>query len=151
MSECRDVAEDFIEELLAKRRCEKAEVSGSLRRGEPYTHDVDIVCADPAKNPRSSMDNPEPNSKISIEKTTRNGCALEVYSANVKHYGALLFSTTEPAGAAIGVRRKASEKGYKLNHYGLWKNDELVASETEDEICMLVHERPCKAPEERGK
>lgn len=151
MSECEEVAEQFIGELLATGKCLKADVTGSLRRGEPYTHDVDVICADPTIPPHTSPY--DSRSKLKQERNIiRNNCKIDLYRANEAHYGALMLMTTSPAGSQIGMRRQAKKKGYKLNHYGIWKDDTIISlGWTEDEICKKILGRPCKPPELRGK
>lgn len=138
---CREVAESVMREKPF--RCE---IAGSLRRGEEYSHDVDIVCADP--------DMPVETERV--ERFAQNSCEIDIYHANPLHFGAMMFSYTGPKGYSIGYRKRAKDMGeakgeeWKLNQYGLYKNGILVASENEEEIYESL-KKTWKAPEERGK
>jgi len=140
MSECRAVAKELIDELIRNGKCTIAEIAGSLRRGEEYTHDVDIVCADPTL----------PKEKQVIKRFKKNSCSIDLDSANPVHFGAMLLTYTGPKGSNIGMRIKAKKKGMKLNQYGLYKNHDLIASETEEEIYSALG-KSWKPPELRGK
>jgi len=138
MSECREVAEEVI-----RKSSLHCMIAGSLRRGEEYTHDVDIVCADPSL----------PENESRITRFEKNTCSIDLYSANPKHFGAMMLTYTgRPAGSNIGLRVKAAKKGMKLNQYGLFNKatGELIASETEEEIFEAL-DHPWKPPEQRGK
>lgn len=140
MSVCRELAEKLKAELLERGQCARAELAGSLRRGEVYSHDVDIVCADPKM----------PMERQRIEKSTINKCKIEVYSAHPIHFGAMLFMYTGPSGYVIGYRKRAKGMNMLLNQYALWKNNKPIAQETEEEIYEALG-KSWKSPEQRGK
>jgi len=90
-----------------------------------------------------------PEMKMEIEHLERDGCKIEVYSANPAHFGPMMLTYTGPSGANIGMRLQAKRKGLLLNQYGLFKGEERIDDNTEDDICMKVLGRPCKLPMDR--
>lgn len=137
MSECREIAEKLI-----RKQPFSCEIVGSLRRGEEYSHDVDIVCADESIPHRTEH----------INRFTENTCSIDLYRAHPDHYGSMILAYTGPQGSTIGMRRQAARKGMILNQYGLFdrQTGEPLAF-TEEEICQKVLNRPCKPPALRGK
>jgi hypothetical protein len=59
---------------------------------------------------------------------------IDVYRTDEDSLGAMKLHLTGPKEYGIYTRMIAKKKGMKLNQYGLFKNDKLVASKTEEEI-----------------
>ena len=149
---CRETGERYVEELLRSGRCTIAEVAGSLRRGRESEHDVDIVCADPSKESVLRHDG-QPQCSFHTKEEVE-GCKIDLYSANPVHYGAMLFTYTGSDSYVIGhrriVKRMGEERGEELimNECGVYKNGELVASETEEDLYRVMG-RNWRPPEQR--
>jgi len=73
---------------------------------------------------------------------------LEFKVTKRKYLGGALLESTGSAEFNIFMRRLAKEKGFKLNHQGLWKDGKLLSGAREDKIFKLLG-LPYIPPEDR--
>ena len=97
---------------------ERAAIVGSVLRDHPTCKDVDVLAV-----PKAGV-KPVALPPVNLFLTTHEG-----WEASVLQYA--------PGMATIGIRAKAKAKGYRLNQYGLYRGEMLVASGA-DEICRLA-------------
>jgi DNA polymerase (family 10) len=130
-------------------------IAGSIRRQEPTIGDVDIIVSEPlsviTKRVESNSYAKKVNGGEKKMDIDYKGMRFNIYHSEIASWGAMLFFLTGPAGYQIAYRRRAKEKGWKLDQYGLWgKNGELLASRNESHIYRAFG-KEYKAPELRGK
>ncbi len=125
-------------------------VCGSVRRRRIKVRDLDLVCRAPIRKAitvleslnghkidgllmdvtcLSNQDNVKKQADFLI-----NGVQVNVYSATVANEGAMVLFLTGSKSFNIRMRGHAKGLGYKLNQYGLWHNDELIAGRYERQI-----------------
>lgn len=121
LATAKHLAEQWIEEWSLLSEGLEYHICGSIRRGEEQVRDIDILVIDP------SMHGTLSNSKY-------RGMLLNIYYVRKDCEGAGLLFLTGSADFNIRLRRRAKGMGMKLNRYGLWRGDKLVASKTEKEI-----------------
>jgi DNA polymerase/3'-5' exonuclease PolX len=63
-----------------------------------------------------------------------NGVTFNVYQARKEAKGAMVLFLTGSKEFNIMMRGKAKEMGLKLNQYGLWQGERLIAARTERQI-----------------
>lgn len=82
---------------------------------------------------------------------TVNGVTVEVdiWIANDENKHAMLLYSTGSKNWNIVMRRVAKNKGLKLNQYGLYKNNVLIPTKTEEEIFEKIGMK-YKKPDERS-
>jgi DNA polymerase (family 10) len=124
---------------------------GSIRRKEPKPIDIDIAVVPKNKETILEILN-------KLGKPIRQGehiCSfkirgvkVEIYFAESKNWGAMIFSYTGPKGSSIGLRKLAKSKGMLLNQYGLFKNNKFIAGKTEKELYSALGKN-YKSPELR--
>lgn len=143
------LAKEIVKNI--KLYCKKIEIVGSIRRHEENPKDIDIVLI-----PK----NKEKIEEILIEKGKKimggdkktvfliNGINVELYYTVEKEWGAALVAYSSKKGAEIGLRVIAKKRGFKLNQYGLFKNNKFVAGRTEKDIYKKL-KRKLKRPENR--
>lgn len=142
-----------LKDKLAVKGFTEMEVAGSIRRGEAYIGDIDLIVEAPAITKNDFAD-PEFEYKEGGESRITflfEGQQINVFAAQEDNWGAFLFYLTGPTNYAIAYRAKASAKNWKLNQYGLFnEKGEKIAGKTEVEI-YAAFDKNYKAPEKRGK
>jgi len=141
------------EKLLSwlKTNCKKIEIAGSIRRKEKNPKDIDVVLI--PKDKQKILDLLKTKGKFIQGGEKRvsfriNGIKVELYFTTPESWGATLLAYSSKKGSAIGLRIFARLRGYKLNQYGLFKKDKLVAGRTEQEIYHALGKK-WKSPEKR--
>lgn len=135
------VARRLTEELSQLEGVVDVRYCGSLRRFSDTIGDVDIVVATSA--PQVVMDHVaghplatevvgHGDTKTSI--LTRMGLQVDVRAVGPENFGAALVYFTGSKTHNIALRQRAINRGWLLNEYGLLEDEEVIASETEEEI-----------------
>lgn len=131
----------IVEKIKKVDGVEKAEFAGSTRRMQETVGDLDILVI--SKKPSAVMDffvsMPEVeavyargNTKSSVRLKMGMGADLLVLPS--ESFGAALQYFTGDKYHNIELRQIAVKHGYKLNEYGLYKGEKLIAGRTEEEI-----------------
>ncbi|OGI14391.1 hypothetical protein A3K63_02020 [Candidatus Micrarchaeota archaeon RBG_16_49_10] len=135
------IAEMIRKKLQSMNVVEKVEVVGSYRRKKETVGDLDILVV--SSSPSEVMDAflnidgidhtiGEGEKKASL--VLDNGLQVDLRVVGAESYGAALIYFTGSKYHNIRLRKIAIKKGYKLNEYGLFKGDEMVAGSTEEEV-----------------
>jgi DNA polymerase (family 10) len=137
-------AEMLKKKLEKSGLVERVEIVGSIRRMKETIGDIDILTiikpnVDPMKVMDFFVSLPEVKevtakgpAKTSVVLKIGLDCDLRVFEE--KSFGAAMLYFTGSKQHNIEVRKIAIKKGYKLNEYGLFKANKLVAGKTEEEI-----------------
>ena len=129
------------EKLKSVANVEKISVAGSVRRCKETIGDIDILVA--SKKPATVMQKftilPEVihvivhgDTKSSVKLKSNMNVDLRVVPA--ESYGAALNYFTGSKEHNVALRQMAIQKGWKLNEYGLFKGDKIIAGKSEEEI-----------------
>lgn len=142
--------------------CERMEFCGSWRRGAERIGDIDVVVAglDPGfdllgglrrrfKSADLVLDGQGPRVCYEVSVGTRR-VKVDIWQTSHRKFGAMTLHATGPARLNFAMRRWASLNGLRLRPSGLFKGDELIASETEEE-CFEKLGWPWIPPEERSE
>ncbi len=114
---------------------------GSIRRFSETVGDVDIVVA--TTNPGLVGDvvlgYPEVSEVVGAGETkisflTREGLQVDIRTVRPDQVGSALLYFTGSKAHNIALRQKAIDRGWLLSEYGLFEDEEVLASETEGEI-----------------
>lgn len=129
-------------------------IAGGIRRNKKDPHDIDIVM-----NPRDKeavKDFIRQNGKLLKAGDERlealiKGVKVDIFFADDKNFGSMLYYATGPGTANIGRRTYAKNKGLLLNQDGVFdrKTGKYIAGRTEYDVFKALG-RPYKKPEERG-
>ncbi|HUK49650.1 MAG TPA: DNA polymerase/3'-5' exonuclease PolX, partial [Terriglobales bacterium] len=117
------------------------EVAGSLRRMKETVGDLDIVAAteDPRElagvftkmpNVTKVLESGETKSSVLIHGNVQ----VDLRIINKNSFGTALMYFTGSKDHNIALRKIAIERGLKLNEYGLFKKDTMIAGRTEEEV-----------------
>lgn len=143
----RTVGEVLAAPLLEylKDFLEKLTVAGSFRRKKETVRDLDLVAI--STNPQKAMkhftafDEVE---RIIVSGDTRSsvrlrtGLQVDLRIVDKDSFGAALMYFTGSREHTIALRTLAQEKGMKLNEYGLYKGDKMLASENEADVYQAL-------------
>jgi len=163
------VARKVVEEL--RPACERVEIAGSLRRGKPAVHDVDIVllprlrsavgletstsCLDEILSAlinRGSLRVARDGEKVRRFIATKTGIPIDVYIATHNTWATLLLIRTGSKEHNIQLAQRARQLGMKLRASGDGienQDGELIKIQTEHEIFSVL-QVPYLPPGKRG-
>lgn len=144
-------------EYMKKDHCIKdIEIAGSFRRRQETVGDIDILVT--CNKCTSVMDrfvNYDGVERVLAKGETRSsvvlksGIQVDLKVVPQKSYGAAMHYFTGSKAHNINIRRLAKQKNWKINEYGLFDNDKLIAGKTEKEIYTKLG-LPYIEPELRG-
>jgi len=137
-----NAAETVIGALKATGFFERIQAAGSLRRGSDTIGDLDLlaVSADPGAAARVFAELPdvvevlahgEKKSSIRLE----GGLQVDLRIVPSGSFGAALQYFTGSKAHNVALRKRAVERGWKLNEYGLYdKSGQAIAGAEESEV-----------------
>ncbi|MCX7927592.1 MAG: DNA polymerase/3'-5' exonuclease PolX [Candidatus Omnitrophica bacterium] len=140
-----EIAEDFINRLRLSNKVQQVSVAGSLRRCKETVRDIDILVI--SERPQEVMDIfigssqteevlAQGATKSSVR--TKQGIQVDCRVVEKKSFGACLLYFTGSKDFNIRLRLLAKEKGWKINEYGVFdQDDRFLAGKTEEEIFKL--------------
>jgi DNA polymerase (family X) len=145
--------ESLLKAIRAIPEVLQAEAAGSYRRKKETVGDIDILIARKAakKKEKEEIDSataklekaiaalPMINKVIALGSTRMafnlaEGLRVDVRFVAESEWGSALLYFTGSKEHNISMRRKAIERGWKLNEYGLFDGDKRLAGKTEEEI-----------------
>ncbi|MHA1245850.1 MAG: DNA polymerase/3'-5' exonuclease PolX [Candidatus Thorarchaeota archaeon] len=141
LSEALPIADAIVEHLKGHAPVTRIDVAGSLRRRKESVGDIDILVLSerPSDVTEAFVSYPDVSdvllrgdTKTSIRLT--NGLQVDLRLLPVESYGAGLQYFTGSKDHNVHLRSIAQRAGMKLNEYGLFKGEELVAGAEESEI-----------------
>jgi DNA polymerase (family X) len=140
-----DIAEQFVDPLEDYLRqldaVQAVIVAGSYRRRKPTVGDLDIIAvSDEGKRVSEAFVNYDSVADILSQGETkssvklRSGLQVDLRIVPEESYGAALLYFTGSKAHNIHLRNMAVDRGLKINEYGVFKNDERILGQTEEEI-----------------
>ena len=138
-------ADEIVADLVDSKVVQQAEVAGSCRRRLETCGDLDVLAI--AEDSAAAMDQLEKHplvTKVLARGETKqrvrlnNHLELDLRVVPEQSYGAALQYFTGSKEHNIVIRRRAQERGLKLNEYGLFRGEEYVAGRTEQEVYAAV-------------
>lgn len=141
---------DDVEVLLKTLKkipdIEEAEAAGSFRRKKETVGDVDILLAvkkssdalaakiSDAIKALPIVERVVASGSTRIAFDLKSGLRTDIRIVSLKEWGSALLYFTGSKEHNITLRRRAIDLGLKLNEYGLFKGEKVIASRTEEEI-----------------
>ncbi len=145
LSDAKTEADAIVADLQQFDGVQQATVAGSCRRRQETVGDLDVLVTSSDSN--AAMDRLAANPlvvKVLARGETkqrvrlRSGLELDLRVVPEESFGAAAQYFTGSKEHNIVIRRRAQERGLKLNEYGLFRGDEIVASRTEEEVYAAV-------------
>ncbi|MDB4978305.1 MAG: polymerase [Candidatus Peribacteria bacterium] len=133
--------EEILKAVRAVPGVEKAEAAGSYRRQKPTVGDVDILVV--TKDPEKVIDLvahlplvkevvAKGGTKLSFN--LQNLLRVDIRFVKEEEWGSALLYFTGDKEHNISLRKKAIERGWKLNEYCLSEGEKVIAQKSEEEI-----------------
>ncbi|MFO7975777.1 MAG: DNA polymerase/3'-5' exonuclease PolX [Candidatus Hydrogenedentota bacterium] len=152
--------ESLLEYLKEAKTMERCEVAGSYRRGKDTIGDLDVLVQAGDRNKVIEHITAYPNldevlSKGQERVSVRLGGGMQVDFRFVESsaFGAALLYFTGSKAHSVVLRKRAVERDWKLNEYGLHKDGNLLAGKTEESIYHRLNLSwiPPELREDRGE
>ncbi|MDD4287175.1 MAG: type-X family DNA polymerase [Candidatus Peribacteraceae bacterium] len=141
----REEVKDDVAALLKKIRgvegIEQCEVAGSFRREKETVGDIDVlVVTKSAKNVSDAIAElsivrdvvAHGDKKLSFD--LQSGIRVDIRFVKRDQWGAALLYFTGSKEHNIALRKRAIQRGWKLNEYGLFEGEKIIASREEEDI-----------------
>ena len=139
--EALPLASSLVARISALDEVETAVPCGSIRRFADTVGDIDIVVAttDPGTVSEFVVGLPEAAELIGSGGTktsflTREGMQVDVRTVEPAQLGSALLYFTGSKSHNIALRQRAIDRGWLLSEYGLFEEDRVIASATEEDI-----------------
>lgn len=145
LAQAMQAADEFTAALEKLAQAKKVTVAGSLRRRKETVRDIDIlVISDQPQKIMSAFVSLPPvkevlakgGTKASVR--TKDDVQVDCRVLEDKSFGAALLYFTGSKNFNIKIRRLAIKKGFKVNEYGIFKNDKFIVGKTEEEVFKLL-------------
>lgn len=145
LADAKAVAEEIVADLLKLDSVSQAEVAGSARRRKETCGDLDVLAI--ANDHSAVMDRlaaHELVDKVLSRGDTKQrvrlklGIEMDLRVVPAESYGAAMQYFTGSKEHNIVIRQRAQKRGLKLNEYGMFRDDVLVAGATEEEVYQSV-------------
>ncbi len=139
--EVKGDVELLLETIGMVGKVRKVGVAGSYRREKETVGDIDILLVtdspDEVANAIAALDivrDVVAHGEKKISFDLHNGLRTDVRLVKADQWGAALMYFTGSKEHNIAVRKVAIKNGWKLNEYGLFDGEEVVASKEENDI-----------------
>jgi DNA polymerase (family 10) len=159
-----NVAEEMARPLVAYLEdvegVERVQVAGSYRRRKETVGDLDVLAISEAgeETIHCFVEYEDVDEVVSQGETRstvvfRSGLQVDLRVVPQESYGAALFYFTGSKDHNIALRNLALDQGLKVNEYGVFRDEERIAGETEHEIYELfdLSYIPPELREDRGE
>lgn len=144
-AEASRFAEPLVDHLRRDERVREVAVAGSYRRGRETVGDLDLVVVadeDAAVIQRFTNygDVAQVVSAGSTRATVRlrQGLQVDLRLVPAASYGTALHYLTGSKAHNVAVRRRGQARGLKLNEYGVYRNSQRIAGDTEESVYAAV-------------
>jgi len=145
LAEAKALADYVVRDLQQLPSVLQIETAGSLRRRRESVADIDLLVAACDSAPAMELLSQHPLvSKILVRGETkqsvilRHGPQLDLRVVPEESYGAALQYFTGSKEHNIVIRRRAIDRGLKLNEYGVYRDEQRIAGATEEEVYAAV-------------
>ena len=139
--EVKDDVELLLKTIKSVPGVDRCDVAGSFRREKETVGDIDILLVTKAADKVSDaiaelsiVRDVVAHGEKKISFDLHNGLRVDVRLVKADQWGAALMYFTGSKEHNIAVRKVAIRHGYKLNEYGLFEGEKVIASKEEEEI-----------------
>ncbi len=160
LSDALALAESLVEHIRSQVPVKRIDIAGSVRRRKETIGDIDIlVCADDGEAVAGALMNSPETADVLVHGDTktsvrlRGGTQVDLRLLAEESYGAGLQYFTGSKDHNVHLRSIAMRKGLRLNEYGLFDKDRMVAGREEQDIYSTLGLQfiPPELREDRGE
>lgn len=152
LAEIQPAVESLIKNICAIPGIKRVEVAGSYRRKKETVGDIDIVAAYNGQRREGEalegVTKPLADALIKLPDVAKvvafgdtkvsfdlqSGLRVDVRFVALSQWGSALLYFTGSKEHNIALRKLAIDRGWKLNEYGLFEDEKVVASKEEEDI-----------------
>ncbi len=141
----KTAAEHILADLMQLDCVTQGTVAGSCRRRKETCGDLDLLVTsnDAAKTMDRLADHESVNKVLQRGETKQrvrlhSGIELDLRVVPDESYGAALQYFTGSKEHNIVIRKRAQERGLKLNEYGIFRDEIFIAGRTEEDVYAAV-------------
>ncbi|MBS3758665.1 MAG: DNA polymerase/3'-5' exonuclease PolX [Desulfobacterales bacterium] len=143
LGDAKPVAASLEAHIKSQKGVKRVTVAGSFRRGKETVGDLDILVTcrrGYEKGLMKAFVEFEDVARIDAHGQTkssvhlRSGLQVDLRIVPEVSYGAALHYFTGSKAHNVAVRKLAVERGLKINEYGVYRNDDRIAGETETAV-----------------
>lgn len=158
LEEVKDDVAALLKKIRGVRGVERCEVAGSFRREKETVGDIDVLVVT-----RSAKDVSDAIAELPIVRDVvahgdkklsfdlKSSIRVDIRFVQCDQWGAALLYFTGSKEHNIALRKLAIQRGWKLNEYGLFESEKVIASREEEDIYKalgLMYLDPVKRTEE---
>jgi DNA polymerase (family X) len=140
-AEAQRLLESIVEHMAAVKGIRRMEAAGSYRRLMETVGDLDILvaCDDPAAASQRFIEHGSVSRVISHGPTKTSVVMgddrqVDIRIVDESSFGAALQYFTGSQAHSVALRSMALRMGLKLNEYGVFREEERIAGETEQDV-----------------
>lgn len=145
LAEAKAAADLIVADLSTLKSVKQVAAAGSVRRRKETIGDIDVLVT--STDAKAAMDRLA--SHELVEKTLsrgetkqrvrlRTGLELDLRVVADESYGAALVYFTGSKEHNIVIRRRAQERGLKINEYGVFRGEKSIAGRTEEDVYKTI-------------
>lgn len=145
LADAKPLADAIVADLAKLPSVKQVSAAGSARRLKETVGDLDVLAtADDSAEPMDALAKHPLVEKVLARGETKQrvrlkgGLEMDLRVVPEKSYGAAMQYFTGSKEHNIVIRRRAQERGLKLNEYGVFRGDEQVAGRTEEDVYAAV-------------
>jgi DNA polymerase (family 10) len=146
LGEVTPTVQEILEKLKNLKSVKRVSPAGSLRRMKESVGDIDILIetAHPEKAINEFTSFPQIKKVLESGKTKVSvmlkgiDIQMDLRVLPAESYGAALLYFTGSKDHNVKIRGLAIKKGLKINEYGVFKNEKMIAGKSEKEIYNLL-------------
>lgn len=147
--------EPILDDLRSHKAIYKVDAAGSYRRRQETVGDLDLLAtSDDAETVMDHLAGHEfvetvlQRGPTKMRVRLRTGLELDLRVLDEQSYGAGLVYFTGSKAHNIVLRRRGQQAGLKVNEYGVYRGEKMIAGRTEKEVYAAL-DLPWIAPELR--
>jgi len=153
-------ADALVRHLEQAKGVERVAVAGSFRRMRESVGDLDLLVTTQKANVATERFVGYPEVAVVLAQgetrsSVRLKCGLQVdlRVVSAESFGAALVYFTGSKAHSIALRRIAQQRGFKINEYGVFNDEERIAGDSEASVYRAVGlpEIPPELREDRGE
>ncbi|MEX0726767.1 MAG: DNA polymerase/3'-5' exonuclease PolX [Planctomycetaceae bacterium] len=155
LADAKPAADEILADLMKLKGVDRGEVAGSCRRRKETVGDLDVlVTAATSDIVMDALADHRLVEKVLARGPTKQrvrlriGIEMDLRVVPDESYGAALQYFTGSKEHNIVIRRRAQERGLKVNEYGVFRDDDYICGKDESEVYAAV-ELPWIPPELR--
>jgi DNA polymerase (family 10) len=145
LAEAKVFADAVVRHLRPAPEIGQVEVAGSFRRRKETVGDLDLLVTCRRAGPvmdrlaeYEAVAEVLARGKTKMSVRLRNGLQIDLRVVPEESYGAALQYFTGSKEHSIQLRRRALERGLKINEYGVFRGKKRVAGRTEEEVYKAI-------------